>query len=155
MPIKLNYLERNPKHKLPYYTDWFRGSTSKLWCEVYQFTEGDLYLPMWLDEVDAIDKSWRCRAVWLHCSNRPNGDHAVISVVTDLMEVLNDLKRNLGAAQYTLLDAPGGKQGDANRFGGYHLMTAQSGRKFQLSVRRGRQDGEKLLLAVCSNAPPR
>ena len=59
----------------------------------------------------------------------------VVAVVNDLMEVLNELRGNLGAAQYTLLDAvDDGKPGDPN------LVTSQSGRKFQL-YRLGAEGG--------------
>jgi hypothetical protein len=67
----------------------------------------------------------------------------------DLAKALDVLRGDVDAARYTLLVNPEGMSYDATRFGGDHqIRVPGSGRRFTLSVRRGRTEGAGMVLVA-------
>lgn len=106
-----------------------------------------VYTPAQEEEGDV----WECGAVWLHSAAHANGAVYTADVHEDLLRALTQLRDNVASAKHTLLVTPDGMEYDRHRLGGDHQVTTAGGRRFTLSVRRGEQPGQKLLLAIAWN----
>ena len=144
-------LEPRPQRPLPRYTDWIRGTSGELWCEVLSI-HPDLNL-RWRYTDHQVDTMlpWRCESVWLHAAWLPNWrllQGPETDILADLEEAVNTLVGDPEITRYTLLVSPDGLFYDTNRLGGDHHIRTKSGRRFILSVRRGVRNDDKILLAI-------
>lgn len=138
------------RRQLPFYTDFLRGTSDHLICDVIQL-EPRLRLP-WCYSVEQVREGdvWMCPTIWLHHKPSPNG--SVVQIPTlyeDLRIAVNQLAqtKTTDTVKYSLLVAKNGMWYDRNRLGGDCLVTVPSGRHFTFSVRRDERDC-KLLLAL-------
>lgn len=138
-------------HKdLPHCVERIRGTSRRIKCNILNI-HPPLPLEWWVDDADYdLGDIWNCTSVWLHCADQKNGTKDTDKLYTELAEAVNILVHTPGAAQYTLLDAPGGSPCDPNRFGHDHLIFMASGTSFTFSVRRG-PGFNKILLAIARN----
>jgi hypothetical protein len=134
--------------KLHGYADWLRGTADALWCDVVTLAPRMAFPWRYTAQQASAGTVWECGAVWLHCAGVPNGEVYPASVHADLRDVLNTLKTRPETARYTLLVAPEGMAYDRRRLGGDHHVAAPSGRRFTLSVRKGKREGDLVLLAI-------
>lgn len=135
------------RQPLPHYSDWLRGAPEPLWCDVMSVSPPLrlpwAYTPAQEEEGDV----WTVNEVWLHSAALANGTAYAADVHEDLRQALTHLRDNVTSAKYTLLVNPDGMKYDMQRLGGDHQVAAGA-RRFTLSVRRGEQPGQKLLLAI-------
>lgn len=139
------------QHFLPRYTDWLRGSSDPLCCDVFNLPTR-LRLPWrYTAEQRAAGRVWLCGSVWLHSNAHANGTVYTHGLVTDLQDAVNVLAQDKDVLQYSLLVAEDGMSYDTKRFGGDHQVKLANGRMFTFSVRRNTEAQEMLLLAIAWN----
>lgn len=151
MSHEMHTLKDLDVHKnLSHYIDRIRGTKRRLKCNILNI-QPPLPLEWWVDDADYdLGDIWNCTSVWLHCADQNNVVKDTNRLYTELTEAVNILAHSPGAAQYTLLDSPGGSPCDPNRFGHDHLIFMASGTSFTFSVRRG-TGHNKILLAIARN----